>query len=114
MVTGARLREILHARWENVDFERGIIHLPDSKTGKKPIYLSAAAQAVLADLSRLEDNPFVIPGEKPNAARADLKKPWAAVSNAAGLQGLRIHDCGIRSHQSAPAPRLAFRSSASF
>jgi integrase len=92
ILTGARLREILHARWENVDFERGIIHLPDSKTGKKPIYLSAAAQAVLADLSRLEDNPFVIPGEKPNAARADLKKPWAAVSNAAGLQGLRIHD----------------------
>ena len=42
-LTGARLREILHARWEHVDFERGIIFLPDSKTGKKPIYLNAAA-----------------------------------------------------------------------
>ena len=35
ILTGARLREILHARWENVDFERGILFLPDSKTGRK-------------------------------------------------------------------------------
>ena len=43
MLTGARLREVLHAKWEYVDFDRGMIFLPDSKTGKKPIYLSAAA-----------------------------------------------------------------------
>jgi integrase len=92
ILTGARLREILHAKWENVDFERGIIHLPDSKTGKKPIYLSAAAQTILGDLSRLKGNPFVIPGEKEGAPRADLKKPWAAVTKAAGLNGVRIHD----------------------
>jgi integrase len=92
MLTGARLREILDARWEHVDFERGIIHLPDSKTGAKPIYLSAAAQAILAGLPRVEGNPHVIPGEKPGAPRADLKKPWAAVSKAAGLLDVRIHD----------------------
>jgi integrase len=39
ILTGARLREILHANWENVDFERGVIFLPDSKTGKKTLYL---------------------------------------------------------------------------
>jgi len=50
ILTGARLREILHARWEHVDIERGVIFLPDSKTGKKPVYLSAAAQSVLASL----------------------------------------------------------------
>lgn len=33
MLTGCRLREILHLRWEEVDFERGILNLPDSKTG---------------------------------------------------------------------------------
>jgi integrase len=35
LFTGARLREILHLRWEYVDFERGVLLLPDSKTGKK-------------------------------------------------------------------------------
>jgi integrase len=83
ILTGARLREILHARWEHVDFERGVIFLPDSKTGKKPIYLSAASLAVLAALP-LEGNPFVISGEKAGQARVDLKRPWAAVTKAAG------------------------------
>lgn len=35
---GARLREILDAQWQHVDFERGILFLPNSKTGRKPVY----------------------------------------------------------------------------
>ena len=90
--TGARLREILHAKWDQVDVERGLIFLADSKTGKKPLYLSAAAQKVLADLPRVEGNPHLIAGAKDGAPRSDLKKPWAAVSRAAGLEGVRLHD----------------------
>ena len=92
VLTGARLREILNARWEHVDFERGILFLRDSKTGRKPVYLSAASLTVLAGLPRIEGNPFVIAGAKDGAPRADLKKPWAAITRAAGLKGLRIHD----------------------
>jgi len=92
VLTGARLREVLHAKWEQVDIERGLIFLADSKTGKKPLYLSAAAQKVLADLPRIDGNPHVIAGAKDGAPRSDLKKPWAAVSRAAGLEGVRIHD----------------------
>jgi integrase len=92
ILTGARLREILHAQWSQVDLERGILFLPDSKTGRKPVYLSAAAQAVLASLPRIEGNSYIIAGAKEGKPRADLKKPWAAVCRAAGLQALRIHD----------------------
>jgi integrase len=92
MLTGARLREILHARWENVDFDRGIIFLPDSKTGRKPVYLNTAAIDILAALPRAKDNPYVIVGAAKNAPRADLKNPWRALTQAAGLEGLRIHD----------------------
>jgi integrase len=92
ILTGARRREILDARWEHVDFERGILNLPDSKTGKKSIYLSAAAQAVLASLPRVEGNPHIVPGAMPGAPRADLKKPWAAICKSADLQGVRLHD----------------------
>jgi integrase len=35
LFTGARLREILYLRWENLDLERGLLLLPDSKTGRK-------------------------------------------------------------------------------
>jgi integrase len=90
--TGARLREILHAQWKNVDFERGIMHLQDSKTGRKPIYLSAAALEILVKLPRIEGNCYVIPGAKDGAPRVDLKRPWASITKAAGLDALRIHD----------------------
>jgi integrase len=92
ILTGARLREILHAQWQQVDFERGVIFLADSKTGKKPVYLSAAALAVLAVLPRIEGNPHVIAGAKDGRPRSDLKKPWTSVCRAAGLDGLRLHD----------------------
>jgi integrase len=92
LFTGARLREILHAKWEYVDFERGLLNLPTSKTGRKSIFLSAAALDVLAALPRLDANDFILPGEKDGAPRTDLKRPWEAVTQAAELPGLRIHD----------------------
>jgi integrase len=88
--TGARLREILHLRWEHVDFERGLLLLPDSKTGRKTIILSAPALAILSDLARVGE--FVIAGESPDAPRADLKRPWQVVARHAGLEGVRLHD----------------------
>jgi integrase len=92
MLTGARLREIIDARWEHVDLERGMIFLPDSKTGRKPIYLSAAAARIISALPRIHGNPYVIPGEKTGQPRADLKRPWDAICELAGLDGVRLHD----------------------
>jgi integrase len=92
--TGARLREILHLKWEHVDFERGLLLLPDSKTGKKTIVLNAPALAVLNGLTRV--GTYVIAGDSAGAAierpRADLKRPWALVADHAGLPGVRLHD----------------------
>ncbi|HEV2563119.1 MAG TPA: tyrosine-type recombinase/integrase [Rhizomicrobium sp.] len=92
VLTGARLREILDAKWEHVDFQRCVMLLPDSKTGRKTIYLSAPALTVLASVPRQQGNPYLIPGAKQGAPRADLKKPWSAIRRAANLKGVRIHD----------------------
>jgi integrase len=92
--TGARLREILHLRWEQIDFERGLLLLPTSKTGKKTIVLNAPALAILTSLPRV--GGYVIAGtsagSKDEKSRSDLKKPWRAVYKRAGLEGVRIHD----------------------
>lgn len=92
--TGARLREILHLEWSQVDFERGLLFLPDSKSGQKVIVLNAPALAVLANLTRA--GKYVIAGEsvgtEDERPRSDLKRPWAMVTRQAGLEGLRIHD----------------------
>jgi integrase len=39
LFTGCRLREILHLKWEQVDLERGLLFLADSKTGRKTVIL---------------------------------------------------------------------------
>jgi integrase len=90
LFTGCRLREILHLMWQHLDFERGLLFLPDSKTGKKTIVLNAPALAVFKGLDRVGD--YVIFGEDPKEPRTDLKRPWSLVTREAGLEGLRIHD----------------------
>lgn len=94
MLTGCRVSEILNLRWAEIDFERGIAFLPDSKTGKKPVLLSGAALAVLATLPRVgkyvvASDSAATEDEKP---RYDIKRPWTAISKRAGLEGLRLHD----------------------
>jgi integrase len=83
LFTGCRLREILHLRWEHVDLERGLLFLPDSKSGRKTVILNAPAMAVLNGLKRI--GSYVVPGEDTEKFRADLKCPWEAVSRHAGL-----------------------------
>ena len=92
LLTGARLREILHARWDQVDLERGIIFLPDSKSGRKPLYLSSLAMEVIKGMPRIEGVPFIIAGAKQDTPRADLKKPWKSICRVAGIESVRIHD----------------------
>jgi integrase len=94
LFTGCRLGEILRLRWSDVDLERGLLFLADSKTGRKTVVLNAPAAAVLAELPRM--SVYVIAGdnsgredEKP---RSDLKRPWRAVRKRAKLEGVRIHD----------------------
>ena len=48
LFTGCRVGEILKLRWDKVDFERGMLHLPDSKTGAKIVMVAAPALEVLA------------------------------------------------------------------
>jgi integrase len=90
LFTGCRLREILHLRWSEVDFERGLLLLPDSKTGRKAVVLNAPALQVLTDLQRIGE--FVILGDNPGKPRADLKKPWDLIRQYADLEDVRIHD----------------------
>ena len=90
ILTGCRLREILHLRWDEVDFQRRLLLLADSKTGRKTVMLNAAAVAILAGRSRV--GIYVFAGSNPAYPRRDLKRPWELVKRRANLKELRIHD----------------------
>lgn len=91
--TGARVGEILSLRWAYVEFERGLLRLPDSKTGAKVIHLNAPALELLAQRYEARgDSPWVIPGEAPDEHLVNLGKIWRRVRKRAGLEDVRLHD----------------------
>ncbi len=90
--TGARLGEILTLEWSHVDFDRAMLLLPNSKTGKKAVFLSAPALEILSAIPRMTNNPFVICGDVQGAHLVNLQKPWTRIRKKAGLENFRIHD----------------------
>ena len=95
MLTGMRLREVLHARWSDIDFEGETWRIPSPKAGKpQHVPLRPAVVDVLNRIPREKSDVFIIRGRFPLRHRADLKRPWASVLKRAGLDGvnLTVHD----------------------
>lgn len=93
LLTGARVRELLDARWEHVDIERQTWLIPTSKTGKpRHVPLSAAALEVLAAMPRFKDCPWLVPNPETRKPFVSIKHGWQRAIRVAKLPGLRIHD----------------------
>jgi integrase len=62
LLTGCRLAEILTLKWEYIDIAHHRINFPDSKTGKKTVYISPYVIEVLDSIERKKGNPYIIHG----------------------------------------------------
>ena len=91
ILTGARKTEILTSKWDYLDVERCCLRLPDSKTGAKAIPLGAAALDLLAEIPRIECNPFIIPSAS-GGHFVGLHRIWDRIRRRAGLEDVRLHD----------------------
>jgi integrase len=94
LLTGLRKRELLSARWSNVDLGRREIRLPETKTGEVQVrLLPDPAVRLLRGLPRMAESPFVFPSPAdPAKPRDDIKKPWARIRRAAHLEDVTLHD----------------------
>jgi integrase len=97
LLTGARRGEVLAMRWDAV--EDGVWSKPPSSTKQKEhhqVPLSAPALQLLADIRKRQRrqgaSKFVFPGDGGTGHRVELKKDWAQLTKAAGIDGLRVHD----------------------
>ncbi len=93
LLTGLRKSELLEARRDDVDWERGQLRLPETKAGEEQgASLSAPALAILQALPRQEKNPYILPGAKKGRHLVNIDKPWRRIRTAAGVEDVRLHD----------------------
>lgn len=97
LLTGLRKRELLSARWDDVDWNRGQLRLPITKSGEEQsVVLSGPVLAILQSIPKEEGNPFVFPTgkpkQKPNHHLVNIEKPWRRVRKSAGVEDVRLHD----------------------
>ena len=92
LLTGARHNEVLTLRWEDVNLERGVLALPDSKTGRKDIVLAAPTTQLLQAASPKSGSPWVVAGRSPAKHLYSLNGAWRRLRVDAGIPDVRIHD----------------------
>ena len=92
LFTGARHREVLCLRWQDVHLEHRLLTLPDSKTGRKDIVLADPAAQLLRSACGQTSSPWVIPGKDPTAHLYSLGGPWRRLRETAGIPDVRLHD----------------------
>lgn len=93
LLTGARVRELLDAKWENVDVARRVWYIPDSKTGKpRHVPLSSAAVAIVEALPRFVGCPWLVPNPETKKPYVSIQHSFERATRVAGVKGLRIHD----------------------
>ncbi|SHJ48785.1 Site-specific recombinase XerC [Malonomonas rubra DSM 5091] len=85
--TGVRRGELLRYRWEHIDLESRVIHLPKTKNGEaRDIPLSTTAVSALKKLPRrIDGNVFSI-------SKDDVSRKFRETCNALDIQDLRWHD----------------------
>lgn len=93
-LTGARLGEATHCKWEHIDLEAGVWYLPDQKSGRPgQIYLSTAAKELIRSMEEFRSGEFVFPGQRSNAHSGRPIRLFKRLCKIAGIpDGFRIHD----------------------
>ena len=108
--TGARKREVLDAKWQDIDWDKKSWRIPKTKSGKvRHIPLSKAALDVIINLKSLllggewgvKNTPqnfsevtdrFIFMNTRSGKAYISFFYSWDAARIRAGLPDLRVHD----------------------
>lgn len=93
LLTGVRKSELLLAKWEDINFERKELRLGDTKAGRTHyVPLSSPALKLIESISRLDDNPYLLPGRRKGKHLVNISAPWSNIREKAGVQDVRLHD----------------------
>ena len=90
LLTGCRKGEILNLRWQEVD--GSLLHLSDSKTGPRTVYLNDQARDIIECQPRGQ-SALVFPSPRdPSRPVAPSLSLWYTIRSRAGIRDVRLHD----------------------
>ncbi|MGD0465913.1 MAG: site-specific integrase [Gammaproteobacteria bacterium] len=92
--TGARKMEILGLRWENVDLNRAVITLHETKNGERRLLpLTGHALKLMKQHAKVKavSTSLVFPSKNLKKP-IDIRTPWETVVRRAGIADFRFHD----------------------
>jgi integrase len=93
ILTGARKREVLDAKWQDFDCSRRIWRIPMSKSGKaRHVPLSDGALALLATMPRKSDCEWAFANPETEKPYVSIFCAWNTARKSVGLSDVRMHD----------------------
>ena len=93
ILTGARKREVLDCRWEDLDLDKRQWRIPTTKAGRpRYVPLSNGVITLLANVPHDERCPWVFPNRKTKKPYKSIFNSWNTARKQAGLSDVRIHD----------------------
>ena len=91
ILTGARKREVLDARWEDIDFAQKSWRIHTTKSGQpRYVPLSDGAIAILNAVPSAGE--WIFPNESTGKPYASIYRSWHEARTQAGLGEVRVHD----------------------
>lgn len=91
--TGMSRGELFRMMWGDVDFEKGRIRIPRSKSKPKIGRTVGISERMLVELSRLRERSFFRPTTIVFGFTDNIKKGWKAALREAAIEDFRLNDC---------------------
>jgi integrase len=93
MYTGVRKSNALSMHWSEIDFERALWTIPETKNGEShTIALTDESLKILQRRKLNRSSVFVFAGKGKTGHLENLKGAWQRLLDRAGIEDLRIHD----------------------
>ena len=93
LLTGARKREVLDAKWRDVDLERSFWRIPITKSGRERyVPLSSATLDLLGKVPRSRFSDYIFENPTTHKSFSNVFFSWDTARTQAGLKDVRMHD----------------------